>query len=216
MFMPDAFAVADPEEIERVLLDPPLGCLVTRDAGGFFATHLPMIYDPARRTLMGHVSAANPHPERSGDGEALVVFQGANAYVTPSWYPSKAQHGRVVPTWNYETAHVTGALVWRREPAWLRDLLGRLTARFEAGRPRPWSIEDAPADYVARQLAAIVGVEIAVREVQVKRKLSQNRSAEDRAGVVQGLLSSKDAGDRRVGELMQGDAPPQGELSRRD
>lgn len=203
MFMPDLFAVTDPEEIERLLADPPLASLVTRDAEGFFATPLPLLYDPDRRVLMGHVSAQNPHPERSGDGEALVIFQGANAYVSPSWYPSKAAHGRVVPTWNYETAHVTGPLVWRREPAWLRDLVGRLTARFEAGRPQPWRVEDAPEDYIARQLPAIVGVEIAVRDVQVKRKLSQNRSAEDRAGVIGALLASEDASERAVGEIMQ-------------
>jgi transcriptional regulator len=214
MYMPDAFAVTDPGEIERVLAEAPLGCLVTRDAAGFFATHLPMLYDPGRRVLMGHVAAQNPHPERAGDGEALVIFQGANAYVSPSWYPAKAEHGRVVPTWNYETAHVSGTLAWRRDPEWLRALVGGLARRFEAARPQPWAVEDAPADFITRQLAAIVGVEIAVREVQVKRKLSQNRSPADRAGVLAGLMASEDAGDRRVAELMKKDAspipPPQG------
>jgi transcriptional regulator len=110
MFIPDAFAVTDRAEIDRVLAEAPLACLVTRDAEGFFATHLPMLYDSDRRVLRGHISRQNAHPRRASDGEALVVFQGVNGYVSPNWYPSKSEHGRVVPTWNYEAAHVTGPL----------------------------------------------------------------------------------------------------------
>jgi transcriptional regulator len=204
MYLPDLFAITDPQEAELVLSSARLGCLITRDAEGFFGTHLPMLYDPERRLLSGHVARANPHPERSGDGEALVVFQGLDAYVTPNWYPSKFKHGRVVPTWNYEVAHVTGTLSWRPEAAWLRAHLEALTQRFERAQAKPWALSDAPEDYLQKQFAAVVGVELQVREVKVKRKLSQNRTPADRMGVAAGLLDSDDPGARRLGERMSG------------
>jgi transcriptional regulator len=202
MYMPDLFAVTDPEEIELVLASLPLGCLVTRDVGGFFATHAPMVFDPAGRVLQGHVTRANPHPERSGDGEALAIFQGPNAYISPGWYPSKREHGRAVPTWNYEVAHVSGKLAWRTDIDWLRDHLTRLSDRFEAGRPEPWALTDAPEDYLQKQFTGIVGFELEVRDVQVKRKLSQNRSPDDRRAVIAALLESDTPADRQVGAIM--------------
>ena len=202
MYLPELFAVTDDEEIDFILANARLGCLVTRDADGFFGTHLPMLFDPARRVLAGHVARANPHPGRCGDGEAMAIFQGMDAYVTPNWYPSKLEHGRVVPTWNYEAAHVTGTLAWRSEPDWLRAHLAQLTDRFEKGRAKPWALADAPEDYLQKQFAGVVGVELAVREVKVKRKLSQNRASADRMGVTAGLLDSDDPGDRAVGERM--------------
>jgi transcriptional regulator len=205
MFMPDLFAVTDPDEVDFVLANVRLGCLVTRDADGFFATHLPMLFDRERRVLAGHVARGNPHPARTGDGEVLVIFQGMDAYVSPSWYPSKFQHGKVVPTWNYEVAHVTGRATWRNDVTWIREHLGRLTNRFEGAQQEPWRLEDAPEDYLQRQFQGIVGVEIEVRQVQVKRKLSQNRAEPDRMGVIAGLLQSADAGDREVGAAMAKD-----------
>jgi transcriptional regulator len=202
MYMPELFAVTDPEEVELMLANPPLGCLVTRDADGFFATHVPMVFDPVGRALQGHVTRANPHPERSGDGEALAIFQGPNAYVSPGWYPSKREHGRAVPTWNYEVAHVSGKLSWRTDVAWLRDHLTRLTDRFEAGRPEPWALTDAPEDYLQKQFAGIVGFELKIRDVQVKRKFSQNRTPEDRQAVIEALLESDEPSDRQVGAAM--------------
>jgi transcriptional regulator len=200
--MPEMFAVTDPDEIEFVLSNVRLGCLVTRDAEGFFGTHLPMLFDPARRVLSGHVAKPNPHPDRAGDGEALAIFQGMDAYVSPNWYPSKFRHGKAVPTWNYEVAHVSGSLGWRRDPEWLRAHLALLTERFERPQAKPWALTDAPEDYLQAQLAGVVGVELAVRQVQVKRKLSQQRSPTDRQGVIAGLFDTTDPGDRRVGEAM--------------
>jgi transcriptional regulator len=205
MFMPELFAVTDPDEVDFVLANARLGCLVTRDAEGFFGTHLPMLFDRERRVLAGHVARGNPHPARGGDGEALVVFQGMDAYVSPSWYPSKFQHGKVVPTWNYEVAHVTGRASWHTDVAWIREHLGRLTNRFEGDRDEPWGLDDAPEDYLQGLFKGVVGVEVEVREVQVKRKLSQNRAEPDRVGVIAGLLQSADAGDREVGAAMAKD-----------
>ena len=202
MYLPDMFAVTDAHDVEAVLRNARLGCLVTRDTEGFFGTHIPMIFDAERRSLVGHISRANPHPDRSGDGEALVIFQGLNAYVSPSWYPSKQEHGRVVPTWNYEVAHVTGKLSWRDDPKWLREQLDKLTARFESGRPEPWAMSDAPDDYLARQVASVIGIELQVREVRVKRKLSQNRSVKDREGVVAGLSDSSAPSDQLLAAVM--------------
>jgi len=202
MYLPDMFAVSDAHEVDAVLQEARLGCLVTRDSSGFFGTHLPMLFDPKRRLLMGHISRANQHPDRSGDGEALVILQGPDGYVSPSWYPSKQEHGKVVPTWNYEVAHVTGTLNWRDDPEWLRELLAKLTARFESGRPDPWAMSDAPEDYLARQIAGVIGLELAVHEVRVKRKLSQNRSPEDREGVIAGLSDSSLSADQRLAAAM--------------
>jgi len=199
MYLPELFAVTDPAEIDFVLGNARLGCLVTRDISGFFGTHLPMVFDPDRRVLAGHVAGANPHPDRSGDREALVIFQGMDAYVSPSWYPSKLKHGKVVPTWNYEVAHVSGKITWRSEPEWLREHLSQLTERFEKSQARPWAVSDAPEDYLLGQLAKVIGVEMEVREVLVKRKLSQNRTPPDRMGVVAGLIGSDSPVDRLVG-----------------
>jgi transcriptional regulator len=118
---------------------------------------------------------------------ALAIVAGAQAYVSPSWYATKQEHGRVVPTWNYSAVHLTGHVTTHHDAGWLRDLVERLTERHEQGSAHPWSVHDAPADYVEKQLRAIVGVELTVERVEAKAKLSQNRSDEDRTGVVEGL-----------------------------
>ncbi len=151
---------------------------------------------------MGHVARANPHWSMSAEGEALVIFQGANAYVSPNLYPSKAEHGRVVPTWNYEAVHVYGQAVWRDDPAWLRWAVSSLTDRFEAGQAQPWSIHDAPDDHVERQLRGIVGIELKISRIEAKRKLSQNRSDADRNAVQVGLAASHDPADVAVAKAM--------------
>ncbi|MDQ1537974.1 MAG: transcriptional regulator [Actinomycetota bacterium] len=120
-------------------------------------------------------------------GEALVIVHGPDAYISPSWYPSKAEHGRVVPTWDYSAAHVHGSLVIHDDEAWLDSLVRRLTERHESGRQHPWSVDDAPAKYIAGQLRAIVGVELEISRVEVQVKMSQNRPAADIDGVVTGL-----------------------------
>ena len=126
-----------------------------------------------------------------------------NAYVSPNWYPSKLQHGKAVPTWNYEVVHVEGSVSWQSDPAWLKAHLSSLTDRHEAGQAEPWELADAPEDYLHRQLGQIIGMELKVRSVQIKRKMSQNRSESDRLGVVAGLLNGNDPAGRQVAGLMR-------------
>jgi transcriptional regulator len=203
MFVREVFAVADPAEVAEILASVRLGCLVTHDARGLCATHLPFLHDPARNIFAGHIARENDHWSRASETDALIVFQGADAYVSPNWYPSKSAHGRVVPTWNYEAVHVHGRLAWLSDPERLRTHLSALTDRFEAGHAKPWQASDAPDDYIAQMLARVVGVEVAVERVEVMRKLSQNRPAADRAGVVAGLAASAEPGDRAVAEKMR-------------
>lgn len=202
MYVPALFAVTDPTEMDQVLADLRLGCLVTKDEGGFFGSHIPMLFDPARHVLTGHISKANTHPARCGDGEALAIFQGPNAYVSPNWYPSKAEHGKAVPTWNYEAVHIEGTVSWHTDSLWLQDHLRNLTDHFESGQATPWMLSDAPADYVDKLLDVIVGLELHVRTIQIKWKLSQNRTEADREGALAGLLNSDDPAAQQVARLM--------------
>lgn len=204
MYQPDAFAVTDPVEIEAALIALRFGCLVTHDASGLFATPMPFLYDPGRRVLTGHMARPNLHWERAGETEALALFQGAEAYVSPSWYPSKAKHGRVVPTWNYEVTHVHGRTSWRHEVDWLIAHVGALSQRHEAARAEPWSVTDAPAEYIRGLASGIVGLELAIDRVEIKRKLSQNRPETDRLGVIAGLSASDSESDRRMAAVMAG------------
>lgn len=173
----------------------PLAVLVTSAGGTLEANHLPLLIDPLpspQGTLRGHVARANPLWRQLHETEVLVVFQGPQAYVTPSWYPEKRETGKVVPTWNYAVVHARGPLIIRDDRDWLRDLVSRLTYQQEAGLPQPWSIADAPIDYIERMLGAIVGIEIPVRSIEGKWKVSQNRTDADRAGVVDGLAQLAD------------------------
>lgn len=196
MYVPTHFA-ADPQTVRDLLLNQGASDLVTATSDGLVATLLPFVYDPsvgAHGTLLGHVARNNDQWRLPCLGQALVIVRGPDAYVSPSWYATKAEHGRVVPTWNYVTAHVYGDLVVHDDPAWVESLVRRLTDRHEARSPRPWSVDDAPSEYVAGQLRAIVGVEVVISRIEAKVKLSQNRSAADMDGVVAGLVArGKDA-----------------------
>lgn len=211
MYVPPSNAEHRPDVLFDFVEAHPLGALVTASAGGLFATHLPLVLHRERGphgTLEGHVARANPHHRHDAAGEALVIFPGPDAYVSPSWYPSKAEHGRVVPTWNYVAVHVYGALRFVEDPAFLRRHLRELTARHEAGRERPWAVDDAPAEYVAGLERAIVGVEIAVARMEGKWKMSQNRPAADVDGVVRGLSASSRPGDHEVAGIVAARRPP--------
>jgi transcriptional regulator len=177
---------------------------VTHGRDGLFATHLPVLHETGG--FLGHLARANPHRERAGDGEALLIFPGPQAYVSPAWYPSKAEHGRTVPTWNYEAVHVYGTLSWFEDRERLLDAVARLSARHEEGRPEPWSPADAPPDYIERLLRGIVGVFLTPTRVEVSRKLSQNRDEADRAGVIAGLSAEPSAQAHVVAELMSAGA----------
>jgi transcriptional regulator len=144
--------------------------------------------------LMGHVARNNRQWKVAPIGEAMVIVRGPDAYISPSWYATKQEHGRVVPTWNYITAHVHGRLIVHDDPAWVEANVRALTARHEASRPVPWSVDDAPLPYLAGQLRAIVGVEIVISRIEAKFKLSQNRSTEDVDGAVAGLASGPESG----------------------
>ena len=191
-FKPDDAAVHD------FLSQQGAADLITSTEQGLLATMLPFLYDPPGSrdglgplgSLVGHVARNNQHWREPALGESLVIVRGPDAYITPSWYAAKREHGRVVPTWNYITAHVYGRLVIHDDVAWLETLVRRLTARHEASRARQWSVDDAPPDYFAGQLRAIVGVELLIDRIEAKAKLSQNRSDADIDGVIAGLADS--------------------------
>jgi len=211
MYVPESNAEHRPEVLFDFIEAHPLGALVTASAEGLFATHLPLVLDRARGphgTLQGHLARANPHHRLPAiTDEALVVFTGADAYVTPAWYASKAEHGRVVPTWNYVAVHAYGTLRFVDDPAFLRAHLEQLTARHEAGRELPWTVDDAPADYVSKLERAIVGVELAITRLEGKWKMSQNRPSADIDGVVRGLRESPRDADRTVAEIVESRRP---------
>jgi len=185
MYIPDHFR----EDRTDVLLDAVrrigFATLVTE---GLEANHLPMLLQDAGGVpvLRGHVARANP-VWKKGEGEALAIFLGPHAYVSPNWYPSKAETGKAVPTWNYLTVHAKGAIRWMQDADWLKSHVGELSAAHEAGRPQPWSIADAPASYIDSMVRGIVGFELTVVMLEGKWKLSQNRDAADHAGARDGL-----------------------------
>jgi transcriptional regulator len=208
VYVPAHFAAPDDESVRDLLRHHGAADLVTSTADGLVATLLPFVYaEPAtggdQGRLLGHVARNNDQWRRPALGEALVIVRGPDAYVSPSWYATKREHGRVVPTWNYVTAHVHGRLVVHDDPAWVEALVRRLTAKHEGRRDEPWSVDDAPAGFVAGQLRAIVGLEIEITRVEAKWKLSQNRSADDVAGTVAGLEQGSDPAAHQVAAAMR-------------
>jgi transcriptional regulator len=194
VYVPDHFAMSE-DAVAQLLREHGAGDLVTATSRGLVATMLPFVFDPGRGphgALLGHVARTNEHWRLEPIGEALVILRGPDAYLTPEWYASKRAHGRVVPTWNYVTAHVHGDLVVHDDVDWLGDLVRRLTDKHEADREHPWAVDDAPPAFVAGQLRAIVGVELRITRIEAKAKLSQNRPAADIDGVVEGTLRRGD------------------------
>ena len=207
MYIPRLYSEERPAELDAFIAAHPLGALVTADpSGSFFATHLPLIFEGGM--LEGHVARANQHHRLAQSGaEALVIFTGPNAYVTPSWYPEKAMHGRVVPTWNYVAVHAYGPVRFIDDPEWLLPHLNRLVDRNEAARlayagDTRWRVGDAPKEFIAQQMKAIVGVEIRVTRLEGKWKMSQNRTADAIEGVVEGLDASPREMDREVSAIV--------------
>jgi transcriptional regulator len=208
MYIPTHFA-ADDAAVHELLAKHGAADLITLTADGMLATMLPFIYEPTageQGTLYGHVARNNDQWRKAALGESLVIIRGPDAYVSPSWYAAKAENGRVVPTWNYVTAHVYGQLIVHDNPAWVEDIVRRLTAKHEAarltapGQPPAWSVDDAPRAFIEGQLRAIVGLELQITRIEAKAKLSQNRPVGDVAGIVAGLSAR---GDERTAEAVE-------------
>jgi transcriptional regulator len=208
MYTPKAFEVTDLPMLHAAMKQSELATLVTITANGLVATHLPLLLDETRGaygTLTGHVSRANVQwRETDPDAEALIIFLGLDSYVTPNWYPAKKETGRVVPTWNYAAIHAYGRITFIEDPEWLRTMVTDLTKKHEASFPAPWQVSDAPAVYIDSQLKAIVGFEFQILRLEGKQKFNQNRSVEDRLGVIQGLRELEDERKTQVAELMEG------------
>lgn len=194
MYIPAHFAASD-VALASLLHHSGAANLVTMTEDGLLATLLPFVYEPSigeHGALHAHMARNNTQWSMPATGEALMIVQGADAYISPSWYASKAEHGRVVPTWNYSTAHVYGELVIHHDAQWLGRHVRRLSDQHEAGMPQPWSVDEAPEQFIAGQLRAIVGVELLISRVEAKTKLSQNRAPADVDGVIAGLRAVGD------------------------
>lgn len=208
MYIPRSFAEPDRGALHDFIDAHPLGAIITASGEhGFYATHLPLMLDRDRGAfgvLQGHVARANPHHERAASGDqTLVIFSGPDAYITPSMYAAKREHGKVVPTWNYIAVHATGVLRFIDDHAFLMTHLDRLTDRHEASQSHPWAMHDAPLDFLEQLARATIGVEIEITALEGKFKLSQNRSADDVHGVIAGLGASASPKDRAVADAMR-------------
>ena len=206
LYMPPAFRVDDLPLLLDHIARTGLASFITVGADGPIVSHVPLVHEPSDTglgRLIGHLARANPQwQETDLSKPALAVFMGPDAYVSPSWYPSKAEAGRVVPTWNYAVVHVRGALTFFDDAAKLRDAVERLTDHHERTRADRWQVSDAPERYVASQLKGIVGFEIAISSIEGKYKLSQNKSEPDRQGAIAGLAQEGDAGSLATRALM--------------
>jgi transcriptional regulator len=205
MYVPAAFREDDPTEVRRIIREARLATLVTATPEGLVATPLPLLLDESggeHGVLFGHVAKANRQWALPVIGEALVIFSGPDAYVTPSWYAAKREHGRVVPTWNYVAVHAYGAIEFFEDEERLLDVVTRLTDLHERDRAEPWAVADAPRPFIASQLKGIVGFTLPISRVEGKRKMSQNRPAADRTGVADGLAASDRPSDQIVSTLI--------------
>lgn len=191
MYIPSQFNESRLDVLHGLVGQHPLGTLVTMGASGLNANHIPFEIDAGgggHGVLRAHIARANPlWKDYSQDVEALVIFQGAQGYISPSWYPTKEVDGRAVPTWNYMVVHAYGPLRIIDDATWIRSQLERLSGQHEAGRARPWTLDDAPAEYIEKLLKAIVGIEIPISRIAGKWKVSQNQPEVNRVGVAQGL-----------------------------
>jgi transcriptional regulator len=213
MYVPSHFEETRIETLHSLIQAYPLGTLVTLTAQGLEASHIPFEIDPAPApfgTLRCHVARVNSiWKDFSRDIQALAVFHGVDAYISPSWYPTKYDSGKVVPTWNYAVVHAYGPLQVIEDRQWLRQFVERLTSRHESGRSNPWKVSDAPADYIDQLLGTIVGIEMPIARLIGKWKVSQNRPARDQAGAVEGLLELDTEESRLMADLIRNRQAPE-------
>ena len=205
MYLPPAFRDEELPSLHQTMRDARLANFVTSTAEGLMASPLPLFLaadEGPYGTLYGHLARANSQWKLPPAGDAVALFMGPDAYISPAWYPSKAEHHRVVPTWNYVAVHAYGAVEFFDDADRLLDVVSRLTTLHETGSKTPWSVSDAPKEFIAAQLRGIVGLRMPITRIDGKRKMSQNRSVEDRAGVVAGLNASERPSDRIVAGLI--------------
>jgi len=207
MYLPTKFKVDDLPTLHAAIRECGLATLVTYGKG-IEASHIPLLLDPKDGdygTLHGHVARANEQWKTASNTDALAIFMGPDAYITPSWYRTKQETGEVVPTWNYVAIHASGPITVYEDPNKLLDVVTRLTERHEGSRRTPWAVNDAPADYIQRQLKAIVGFRLEIKELQGKWKMSQNRKADDQRGVLAGLMAEGSDAAAVMVRLSKGD-----------
>lgn len=210
MYTPPLFREDDPAVCRLIMQEAPLATVVTMTTEGLIASPLPLYLEESEGphgTLYGHLARANPQCHLPAEGEALAIFQGPNTYITPSWYPSKQEHGRVLPTWNYAAVHAYGRAEFFDDEEGLLHVISHLTDLQEKKNAAPWAVADAPARFVAAHLRNIVGMKIVISRLEGKRKMSQNRSEADRAGVVAALAASDCPREQAVSRMMP-EKPP--------
>ena len=205
MYRPDQFRVEDIAQMHALLRARPFAALVTAGPSGLYATHLPTVLkdEGAHGVIECHLARANPHwKDIAAGGEALMIFQGAQGYITPSWYPSKFEHGKVVPTWNYAIVHAYGRAVVMENKDWLHRHVSELTKQQEQFQTTPWALSDAPQSYIDSMLRGIVGFRFAITRLEGKWKMSQNRELKDQIGVARGLDMRADGDDFETADLV--------------
>jgi len=211
MYLPAQFEEGRVDVLHTLMSEHPFATLVTQGDEGLTANHLPLHLEPGIGpfgALQGHVARANPVWRQAADSDVLVIFHGPQTYVTPSWYETKREHGRAVPTWNYVVVHARGRLRAIDDPVWVRGQLETLVTRHEGAFAEPWEIDDAPPDYIDKMLAAVVGIEIVIGELRGKWKISQNQPPANRAGVVEGLREQGTPDALQIADLVEGTLNP--------
>jgi transcriptional regulator len=203
MYVPEPYRVDDLAQMHALMRAHSFATLVSAGASGLLATHLPTVLNSEEGVIECHVARANPHWKEFGDGlDTLMIFNGADAYISPGWYPSKLEHGKVVPTWNYATIHAYGRAQAIGDRAWLERHVSALTDQQERDLQAPWATTDAPASYVEAMLHGIVGIRFEITRLEGKWKMSQNRDAADRAGTAQGLRTRGHGDDAEIADLV--------------
>lgn len=211
MYRPKSTAIDDPDLLRAAMAEISFGALVTPHAAGMEITHVPWLVhvEEGRTFLESHVARANPHWQLAGQGGSVVIFQGPNAYISPSHYPSKQVHGKVVPTWAYITVHAHGTLTAIRDGDWLHRHVTDLSNRHEAGRAEPWTVSDAPVAYIAAMKRGIVGLRMEVTRMEGAWKVNQDKSEQDRAGTYHGLMGEGREQGVEIAQTLASFAPPE-------
>lgn len=207
MFIPKKFEQNDESQLIELVSNYPFAALVCTSHSGLEATHIPLYLvemPEGKQVLKGHIARANTLWEIvEKQSSVLVIFQGPQSYVSPNFYPTKKEHGKAVPTWNYVSVHIKGEISFINDAEWKLDMLARLTDKLEAEEASPWKVSDAPKDYIEKQLGGIVGIEIMVNSIEGQWKLSQNQPAQNQAGVIEGLAESLRYGAGTMSDLMK-------------